>query len=113
MFHLPLPEGVVVALIGAAGLITGHIFARRTSREHTVLTVLQAEVKSLWERVRDQERRIDELVKAHQDERAKSWAAVEYCRTLLAHIRALNEFLPPDMNPPEVPTVPPELESDL
>lgn len=108
-----LTDTVVAAAVGALIAGLGHLLTSRTERERTVLTVLQAEVRDLWERVQAQDKQIASLQRDSAAERARSWVAIEYCRTLISHIESLHRLLPEDASPPCVPPVPSELEADL
>lgn len=110
---IDIPDTVVVALVAAAAALFGHFTTRQTSKEQTTITVMQSQISQLWERVQAQEKRIDELVAERTRERARSWAAIEYARTLIAHVEALCLLLPRDIDPPPLPPAPDALSADL
>lgn len=106
-------DAVVVALIAFASGLVGHLTNRRSSREQTMLTVMQAQITDLWERVQQQEKRIDDLVADRHHERSRAWAAIEYARVLIAYSDALIRLLPDGAEAPPAPAVPEELSADL
>lgn len=109
----PLSDAVLAAIIASLVTALGYLLTRRTEREQMTITVMQAQISQLWDRVQAQETRIDRLVKERQHERARSWAAIEYARALIAHIEMLSMLLPKETSVPAMPPVPEELDEDL
>jgi len=110
---IDLADTVVVALIAAVVAGLGHVLTRRSSRESAILQVMQAQITDLWERVQQQEKRIDDLVADRHHERSRAWAAIEYARVLITYSDALLMLLPDGVEAPPAPDVPEELSADL
>lgn len=115
---IDIGDVVLVAIVTGAVGIVGHLATRQSSKEQTTITVMQAQISQLWERVQGQdqriqaqEKRIDELIQERARERARSWAALEYARTLIAFAEGLRRII--GESAPEIPPHPEELDADL
>lgn len=108
----PVSDAIIAATIAALVTALGHLLTRRTEREQTTLQVMQAQIAQLWDRVQQQDKRIDELSEDRRRERARSWAALEYARALRAWIDSVRLLLR-DEKLPSVPQPPPELDAEL
>lgn len=96
-----MTESVLVALVGLSGVIAGQVTSRASQRETARLSVLEATVKALQQRVDD----LEEALRRAEDARAaeasraveaerRQWHAVQYARELLAWGRGLVGLVP-------------------
>lgn len=116
-----LTEGTLVGVMGVVGVVVGHWTQRRTSRDdialrgnQIALEALRGQVMDLTARLRDSEAEIKALHGERTAERARSWAALEYCRALTRWGEALRDLVPEGTpGVPEAPPVPVELNVDL
>lgn len=108
-----LTEGVIIAVIGALVAGLGHAAGRASQREVARLSVLEATVRALQERVDDLEealRRAEDARRAEAERAAEAervqWHVVRYARDVLAWGRGVVDLLPPETITPPEPDVP-------
>lgn len=102
-----LTEGVLVALVGLAGAIIGHITGGVTQYKTARLSTLESDLERLTGRVEKLEHERDDAVEAMRSAERLMWHVVEHLRRVLSWARDVTGLVPegtvvpPEPEPPE------------
>ena len=116
----PLPESVLVALVGLVGVLAGQSSARRMHRTdyevsrasaqvaglRSLVDALTTRVATLEAALAAAEARAEGAAQVRQAAETRTWHALTWGRDVTA-------LLPPGTRPPPEPTPPPEIDADI
>lgn len=123
----PVPESVVVAVVGLVGVLAGQASTRgmhradytasRASAEvaglRSLVDALTARVATLEAALAAAEARAEGAAQVRQAAETRTWHALTYARAALTWGRDVTALLPPGTRPPPEPTPPPEIDTDI
>lgn len=124
---LPVPESVLVALVGLVGVLAGHAAGLRTHRQdyqaaragvevaglRALVDSLTARVAALEQALAAAEARAEIAARVRAEAERDRWHAIEYARQALAWGRDVRALLPPDATSPPEPPIPPPIADEL
>lgn len=108
-----LTDTVMVAAIGAAGLIVGNLLTGITQYKTSQMSLMKAQVGDLEKRVAALERERDDAVKAAREAERLLWHALEYLRRVLSWAHEVVELLPDGVDAPAEPEPPEQIGDHL